>query len=228
MNNKNVSPLGVWLRDFVHNVIVHPLMMVLPRDIANEMHDLNANWAFGLERYDELTLEGVRQPEPVDGFGAHVTHGVLGEINGRVIGPGHVVLSEERYQWLLKAAGGRNQSGETRDTTINTQTVIQRLKDVAKPDFYRIRGVVPNTGEVVWVTFVQPGDYFTFESSDTAFPAQFASTENAVFFFNEEFGVTGFSHADGDIEEVVMLDNKDNIVMRLGPDWTKAEEAHDE
>lgn len=42
---------------------------------------------------------------PKDRFGAHVTDGVLGTIGDREIGPGHVVLSEERYQWLLKQAG---------------------------------------------------------------------------------------------------------------------------
>lgn len=50
-----------WLKSFVHNVIVHPLMMFLPPKIANNMHDKNANWAFSLNRYDELSLElGVR------------------------------------------------------------------------------------------------------------------------------------------------------------------------
>lgn len=46
-----------WLKSFVHNAIVHPLMMFLPIRIANEMHDRNADWAFGLERYDEIKLE---------------------------------------------------------------------------------------------------------------------------------------------------------------------------
>lgn len=46
-----------WLKAFVHNVVVHPLMMFVPRDIAHTMHDRNANWAFGLNRYDELKLE---------------------------------------------------------------------------------------------------------------------------------------------------------------------------
>ena len=49
-----------WLKSFVHNVIVHPLMMFLPIKIANNMHDKNANWAFGLNRYDELLLEGIK------------------------------------------------------------------------------------------------------------------------------------------------------------------------
>lgn len=47
----------MWLKAFVHNVVVHPLMMFVPCDIAHTMHDRNANWAFGLNRYDELKLE---------------------------------------------------------------------------------------------------------------------------------------------------------------------------
>ena len=46
-----------WLKSFVHNVIVHPLMQFLPRDLGTKLHDKNANWAFGLQRYDELKLE---------------------------------------------------------------------------------------------------------------------------------------------------------------------------
>lgn len=46
-----------WFKSFVHNCIVHPLMQFLPRDLANEMHDRNADWAFSLNRYDELKLE---------------------------------------------------------------------------------------------------------------------------------------------------------------------------
>ena len=47
-----------WLKEFIHNCIVHPLMMVLPTETAGRWHDLNANWAFGIEnRYDELFLE---------------------------------------------------------------------------------------------------------------------------------------------------------------------------
>jgi hypothetical protein len=46
-----------WLKSFVHNAIVHPLMMFLPLELANKMHDKNATWAFGLERYDEINLE---------------------------------------------------------------------------------------------------------------------------------------------------------------------------
>lgn len=47
-----------WLKDFVHNCVVHPAMPFLPVKVANWLHDKNANWAFGLERYDELVLEG--------------------------------------------------------------------------------------------------------------------------------------------------------------------------
>ncbi|WP_267358517.1 MULTISPECIES: hypothetical protein [unclassified Methylobacterium] len=43
--------------------------------------------------------------EPTDSFGAHLTEGVIGRIGDREIGPGHVVLSEERYRWLLLKAG---------------------------------------------------------------------------------------------------------------------------
>ena len=47
-----------WFKEFIHNCVVHPLMMVLPSDKATRLHDVNANWAFGLEnRYDELFLE---------------------------------------------------------------------------------------------------------------------------------------------------------------------------
>lgn len=47
-----------YLKEFVHNAMVHPAMMFLPTKIANAMHDKNANWAFNLNRYDELRLEG--------------------------------------------------------------------------------------------------------------------------------------------------------------------------
>jgi hypothetical protein len=32
-------------------------MMFVPREIGDKMHDWNANWAFSLNRYDELALE---------------------------------------------------------------------------------------------------------------------------------------------------------------------------
>lgn len=51
-----------FLKEFIHNVIVHPLMMVLPADKACVLHDTNANWAFK-ERCDELYLEGLKEKE---------------------------------------------------------------------------------------------------------------------------------------------------------------------
>jgi hypothetical protein len=36
-----------WLKDFVHNVIVHPLLMVLPIKLGNKLHDANAKWCWG-------------------------------------------------------------------------------------------------------------------------------------------------------------------------------------
>jgi hypothetical protein len=38
-----------WLKSFVHNVIVHPLMQFLPQSIGTPLHDKNAEWAFGKE-----------------------------------------------------------------------------------------------------------------------------------------------------------------------------------
>lgn len=48
-----------YLKECTHNVIVHPLMMVLPRKLAGQLHDRNADWAFAA-RMDELALEGFR------------------------------------------------------------------------------------------------------------------------------------------------------------------------
>ena len=47
-----------WLKEFIHNVIVHPLMMFMPSKYGNWLHDWNATWTFNLGRYDELQLEG--------------------------------------------------------------------------------------------------------------------------------------------------------------------------
>ena len=49
-----------WLKCFTHNCIVHPLMMFMPTKLAHELHDRNADWAFDLNRCDELTLEKQR------------------------------------------------------------------------------------------------------------------------------------------------------------------------
>lgn len=55
----NVSKLinNNWPKDFVHNNIVHPSMSFMFSKNANIIHDNNATWAFGLERFDELKLE---------------------------------------------------------------------------------------------------------------------------------------------------------------------------
>lgn len=47
-----------WLKEFVHNCMVHPLMMFIPKEWGNALQDKNANWAFGVERFDEIGLEG--------------------------------------------------------------------------------------------------------------------------------------------------------------------------
>lgn len=52
-----------YAKDFIHNVIVHPLMMLLPSKLATKMHDINANWAYGLNRYDEIKLESAKRQE---------------------------------------------------------------------------------------------------------------------------------------------------------------------
>lgn len=57
-----VLKMKQWLKSFVHNCVVHPAMPFLPVKVANWLHDKNANWAFGLERYDELALEGKKKP----------------------------------------------------------------------------------------------------------------------------------------------------------------------
>lgn len=53
--------MKMWLKSFVHNCIVHPIMQFLPLDMACSFHDKNATWAFGLSRYDELNLEGYNE-----------------------------------------------------------------------------------------------------------------------------------------------------------------------
>ena len=48
--------MGNWLKSFVHNVIIHPLMQFLPRNLGTKLHDKNANWAFGLKLEDNDRL----------------------------------------------------------------------------------------------------------------------------------------------------------------------------
>ena len=56
-----VLKMKQWLKSFVHNCVVHPAIPFLPVKVANWLHDKNANWAFGLERYDEVGLEGKKK-----------------------------------------------------------------------------------------------------------------------------------------------------------------------
>lgn len=35
-----------YLKAFIHNAIVHPLVMFLPSKLADRIHDANAKWAF--------------------------------------------------------------------------------------------------------------------------------------------------------------------------------------
>jgi hypothetical protein len=47
-----------WLKDFVHNCVVHPSIMFMPRSWGNALHDKNADWAYGkTNHYDEFKLE---------------------------------------------------------------------------------------------------------------------------------------------------------------------------
>ena len=39
--------MNKFFKNAVHNLVVHPLMTVLPSRIANRLHDSNAEWAFG-------------------------------------------------------------------------------------------------------------------------------------------------------------------------------------
>lgn len=38
--------LDIWFRDFVHNCLVHPLLPFLPYGIGDQLHNINANWAY--------------------------------------------------------------------------------------------------------------------------------------------------------------------------------------
>lgn len=49
--------MKAWLRDVVHNCLVHPLLPFLPVRVADRFHDANADWAFRRERFDERAIE---------------------------------------------------------------------------------------------------------------------------------------------------------------------------
>ena len=49
--------MRTWLKDFIHNSLVHPMLPFMSVSKADAFHDRNANWAFGRNRYDERKLE---------------------------------------------------------------------------------------------------------------------------------------------------------------------------
>lgn len=41
--------IKTWLKYFVHNCIVHPILPFVPKSVAHTLHDVNADWAFKKE-----------------------------------------------------------------------------------------------------------------------------------------------------------------------------------
>jgi hypothetical protein len=39
--------LKQWLKEFVHNCLVHPLLPFMPKKMAIELHEKNGRWTFG-------------------------------------------------------------------------------------------------------------------------------------------------------------------------------------
>jgi hypothetical protein len=36
-----------WLKEFVHNCLVHPLLPFMPSEYANKLHEWHGDWTFG-------------------------------------------------------------------------------------------------------------------------------------------------------------------------------------
>ena len=54
MNEK----LKQWLKEVLHNCVVHPIMPFIPSKLACELHDRNADFTFGKQnRFDEIAIE---------------------------------------------------------------------------------------------------------------------------------------------------------------------------
>lgn len=54
MNEK----LKQWLKEVLHNCVVHPIMPFIPSKLACELHDRNADYTFGKQnRFDEIAIE---------------------------------------------------------------------------------------------------------------------------------------------------------------------------
>ena len=63
------------VNEAVHNLIVHPLMAALPTEWAIALHDWHANFIFGGEKFDEITIEGVENAS--DFFHNAVVHPLM-------------------------------------------------------------------------------------------------------------------------------------------------------
>lgn len=35
-----------WLKDFLHNCVIHPLLPFLPRKLGDLLHEVNGKWAY--------------------------------------------------------------------------------------------------------------------------------------------------------------------------------------
>lgn len=35
-----------YLKEFLHSVVIHPLMMLMPKKYGRRLHDWNAEWTF--------------------------------------------------------------------------------------------------------------------------------------------------------------------------------------
>lgn len=50
--------MNQWVKDFVHNCIVHLMLPFLPRKFGDRLHDRNAAWAFGVKNVDQFRKAG--------------------------------------------------------------------------------------------------------------------------------------------------------------------------
>ena len=56
-----------WIKDFIHNCIIHPMLPFMPVRVADLIHDRNADWAFSQERFDERVIEHRMAKAAIDG-----------------------------------------------------------------------------------------------------------------------------------------------------------------
>jgi hypothetical protein len=90
-------------------------MMFVPREIGDKMHDRNANWAFSINRYDELAFDAMAEADMIN----HPPHyqsdngiecvdairAALGKEGFIAYCRGNVI----KYQWRLKANPAEDQ-----------------------------------------------------------------------------------------------------------------------